>query len=118
MRDRFVSQQVRILLERMDMQPDEFVRPRHLGIGGLAGKWEYVLHSGEFNSLEKFLIRRKMKRLRRKATQEQILSTILNEQNSEENTGFSFDTVSRAAREALINNPYLRPTNKKEKGIK
>jgi len=50
MRDRFVSPQVRILLERMDMCPEEFVHPfesRHVET-----KWNSILLEGRFNWIE------------------------------------------------------------------
>ena len=98
-----VSEQVKILLERMDLHPEEFVRPfesRRLSL-----KWDEVISEGYFNRVEKFLIRRKYNALRRKATQELIMATILYEPNAEEEP--SFDTVSRATR-LLMNAPRMR----------
>lgn len=74
--DKIVSQQVRMLLERMDMHPKEFARAGHLGIGSTT-KWGYILESGEFNLLEQTLLKRKLKQLRRKVTQQEIMSVIL-----------------------------------------
>lgn len=78
----FVSEQVKILLERMDMHPEEFVRPyesRHLNT-----KWGEVLDEGTFNRVERFLIKRKFRALKRKVTQDLILATIMYEGEKEE----------------------------------
>lgn len=92
MRDRFVSPQVRILLERMDMYPDEFVRPfesRHIET-----KWNNILQEGRFNRVEKFLITRKYIKLRRQATREAIMATIMHNE-SKDPPNYFFDAVSR-----------------------
>lgn len=78
MRGRFVSPQVRMLLSRMDTHSEEFLRPGGLSFGDTA-KWDAILHYGEFNAIEIFLIKRKHKKLRRWATQESIMLTILGE---------------------------------------
>ena len=119
MRGRFVSQQVRILLERMDLYPEEFVRPfesRHIET-----KWNEVLQEGHFNRIEKFLIKRKYVKLKRQATREAIVATIMyDESKQEESFASRFDTVSRmmvttkGMRDALMNNPYLKPKKTKK----
>jgi hypothetical protein len=76
LKGKIVSQQVQMLLERMDMHPKEFARAGHLGIGSMS-KWGYILESGEFNLLEKTLLRHKFRQLRRKVTQQEIMSIIL-----------------------------------------
>jgi hypothetical protein len=70
-----ISEQVKILLDRMDMHPDEFVHP--FESRNVTSKWEYILNMGEFNKVEKFLIKRKVRALKRKATQDNILATIM-----------------------------------------
>ena len=72
-----VSEQVKILLERMDLYPQEFVRPYESR--RLASKWNEILQGGTFNKVEEFLLRRKFYKLRRKATQDMILATIMYE---------------------------------------
>jgi hypothetical protein len=92
MRDRFVSPQVRILLERMDMCPEEFVHPfesRHVET-----KWNSILLEGRFNWVEKFLIKRKYVRLKRQATREAIMATIMHNE-SKDPPNYFFDAVSR-----------------------
>jgi len=77
MRDRFISHQVRILLERMEMYPEEFVHPYESR--NINSRWGEVLDEGTFNRLERFLIKRKVRALKRKATQDLILATIIYE---------------------------------------
>jgi len=92
MRDRFVSPQVRILLERMDMCPEESVHPfesRHVET-----KWNSILLEGRFNWIEKFLIKRKYVRLKRQATREAIMATIMHNE-SKDSPNYFFDAVSR-----------------------
>ena len=127
---KIVSEQVKILLERMDLYPEEFVRP--FESRRLETKWNEVLQEGHFNRVEKFLIKRKyvklkrkatqeimegafnkverflimrkFNKLQRKATQEMIMQTIMNDEPVQEE--FSFDTVSRAAK-TLMNTPRM-----------
>jgi len=77
MRDSFISHQVRILLERMEMYPEEFVHPYESR--NINSRWGEVLDEGTFNRLERFLIKRKVRALKRKATQDLILATIIYE---------------------------------------
>lgn len=109
MRGRFVSQQVRILLERMDLYPEEFVRSfesRHLET-----KWNEVLQEGHFNRIEKFLIKRKYVKLKRQATREAIVATIMYDEPKQGE--ISFDTLSRVTK-TLMDNPYLKPKRTKK----
>ena len=96
MRDRFISQQVCMLLDRMDTHPEEFAKKAHLSqFGGMSTtRWAYVIESGEFNLLEKFLLKRKLHHLRRKATQTLILDTFLQEAQEREQ-GPNMSTTSR-----------------------
>lgn len=97
-----ISEQVKILLERMDLYPEEFVRSfesRHLET-----KWNEILQEGHFNRVEKFLIKRKYVKLKREATREAIMQTIMDDSSPQD---FSFDTVSRAAK-TLMNTPRMR----------
>ena len=106
-----ISEQVKILLERMDLHPEEFVRPYEAR--RLNSKWAEVLNEGCFNLVERLLLRRKYDALRRKATQEMIMQTIVSEPSPEENQ-YSFDTVTRmmmpskSVTEALLKNPRIR----------
>ena len=116
LKGKIVSQQVRMLLERMDLYPQEFVHTfesRHV-----ATKWDDVLRNGSFNAIERFLIKRKYDKLQREVTQEAIVFTIMHDPAKELSGDSFFDTISRASKDAFVNNPYLRPTNKKKKGIK
>lgn len=96
-KDKIVSQQVRMLLDRMDMHPKEFARAGHLGIGSTT-KWDYILTSGGFNVIEKALLKRKLRQLRRKVTQQEIMSLILTgriELEEEDNVAPIFSTTGR-----------------------
>jgi hypothetical protein len=77
-----ISEQVKILLERMDMHPEEFVHP--FESRNIEPKWHGLLHNGAFGIVEKFLIKRKYNALRRKVTQEMILATIMYEGEKED----------------------------------
>ena len=66
----------------MDMHPEEFVRPYESR--RLNTKWGEVLNEGTFNRVERFLIKRKFRALKRKATQDMILATIMYEGEKEE----------------------------------
>ena len=125
MRDRFISQQVRILLERMDTHPEEFAQGGHLSQFSSITRWGYILEQGEFNRLEDFLLKRKLRKLRRRATQTFILDTLLQEKEESE-PGPTMSTAGRfsdrlqnklilnqAQIEAIRNNPYLKPQGNK-----
>lgn len=101
-----VSDQVKILLERMDLYPEEFVRP--FESRRLETKWNEILQEGHFNKIEKFLIKRKYVKLKREATREAIMQTIMDDSPPQD---FSFDTVSRAAK-TLMNTPRMRMNQK------
>lgn len=105
-----ISEQVKILLERMDLYPDEFVRP--FESRRLETKWNEVLQEGHFNRIEKFLIKRKYVKLKRKATREAIMQTIMYEEPTSEEETYRFDTVSRAYNtttvNTLMNHPRMR----------
>ena len=109
MRDRFVSPQVRILLERMDLYPEEFVRPYESR--RVLAKWQEVIMDGAFNKIERFLVMRKFNKLQRKATQEMIMQTIMDDSPSE-TAAASFDTISRVTKSLMQNTPRMRMNQK------
>jgi hypothetical protein len=88
-----ISEQVKILLDRMDMHPDEFVHP--FEARNVTSKWEYIINKGEFNKVEKFLINRKVHALKRKATQDLILATIMYEHETLPNISFKQSSKQR-----------------------
>ncbi len=104
-----VSDQVKILLERMDLYPEEFVRP--FESRRLMAKWQEVIMEGVFNKVEHFLIMRKFNKLQRKATQEIIMQTIMDDSKPEDHS-YSWDTVSRATKAVLQNTPRMRMKQK------
>lgn len=84
-----VSEQVKLVLERMDTHPEEFTGNTS---NGMYHKWDFLFSTGTFNRIEKFLLKRKMKELRRKITQQQILLTIM---YGQEDVGPVMSTASR-----------------------
>ena len=96
MRDRFISTQVCMLLDRMDTHPEEFAQMGHLSQFSSVTRWGYILEQGEFSRLEDFLLKRKLRRLRRKATQTFILDAFLNDaQEREFESGPRMSTAGR-----------------------
>lgn len=90
-----VSQQVRTMLERMDMYPEEFMTNQiSLGLYGNQSRWNEVINHGVFNRLEKFLIRRKIKAMNRALTQNKIMEIIL-EGDAPHEEKVTFSTVGR-----------------------
>ena len=75
---KFCSDQVCILLERMDSHPEEFVnvygKPRYY-----EPRWSSLLNEGAFSLIEKRLLKRKLFALRRKQTQADIIATLTQE---------------------------------------
>lgn len=100
---KLVSEQVQILLERMDMHPGEFVKSYDYGVHN--GKWYDILHGGTFNIIERTLIKRKYKKLKRKATQKDIMTTIMHGGDQEDDTlGPAMSTISRFTAIQRFNN--------------
>ena len=114
---KIVSEQVKILLERMDLYPEEFVRP--FESRRLETKWNEILLEGHFNRVEKFLIKRKYVKLRRQATRDAIMQTIMkDEEKQDESFQYRFNTVSRMmvtskeAKDLILKNPRMRMKQK------
>lgn len=76
---RLISEQVKIMLDRMDDHPEEFCKTLGMGNTLFDSKWAFVLSNGEFNCIEKFVLRRKMKRIRREVTRQQIMMTLVDD---------------------------------------
>ncbi len=101
-----ISEQVKIMLERMDMYPDEFVRP--FESRNIETKWNDILQEGRFNRIEKFLIMRKYVMLRRQATRDAIMATIMYDEKE------NLDELPRrrwtmeAIQNAMMNNPRTK----------
>lgn len=120
---RFCSEQVCILLERMDSHPEEFVnvygKPRYY-----EPRWSSLLNEGAFSKIEKHLLKSKMFGIRRKQTQNDIIATLTQEVVDDDGPRMSTagrfsDELSRkmiltkAQMEAIRNNPYLKPQSNK-----
>jgi hypothetical protein len=80
----------------MESHPDEFYKVLQISKHMLGDKWDLVLNAGEFNLAEKYLLRKKMKELKRKVTHQQILLTIMYGKDPLEETYTPMSTVSRA----------------------
>jgi len=92
---KIVSDQVKILLERMDMHPEEFVKPFSFNVLPKE-KWDNIIRHGAFNLVEHYLIKAKYKKLKREATQKEIMATILFDGEEEiEEPPQAFSTVAR-----------------------
>jgi|APGre2960657373_1045057.scaffolds.fasta_scaffold57219_1 hypothetical protein len=96
-----ISEQVKILLDRMDMHPDEFVQPYESR--NINSKWGEVLDEGTFNRVERFLIKRKVRALKRKVTQDLILATIMYDEPPQRGK-VSWSSLVRIADELEIEN--------------
>lgn len=105
-----ISEQVKIMLERMDLYPEEFVRPfesRHIET-----KWNDILQEGRFNRIEKFLIMRKYVKLRRQATRDAIMATIMYDEKEALDELPRRRWTMKAIQDAMMNNPHLKPKRK------
>lgn len=105
-----ISEQVKIMLERMDMYPDEFVRP--FESRNIETKWNDILQEGRFNRIEKFLIMRKYVKLRRQATRDAIMATIMYDEKEASDELPRRRWTMKAIQDAMMNNPHLKPKRK------
>ena len=105
-----ISEQVKIMLERMDMYPDEFVRP--FESRNIETKWNDILQEGRFNRIEKFLIMRKYVRLRRQATRDAIMATIMYDEKEALDELPRRRWTMKAIQDAMMNNSHLKPKRK------
>jgi len=105
-----ISEQVKIMLERMDMYPDEFVRP--FESRNIETKWNDILQEGRFNRIEKFLIMRKYVKLKRQATRDAIMATIMYDEKENLDELPRKRWTMKAIQDAMMNNP--RPKTKKQ----
>jgi hypothetical protein len=105
-----ISEQVKIMLERMDMYPDEFVRP--FESRNIETKWNDILQEGRFNRIEKFLIMRKYVKLKRQATRDAIMATIMYDEKEALDELPRRRWTMKAIQDAMMNNPHLKPKRK------
>jgi hypothetical protein len=101
-----ISEQVKILLDRMDMYPDEFVRP--FESRNIETKWNSILQEGRFNRIEKFLITRKYVKLRRQATRDAIMATIMYDEKEALDELPRRRWTMKAIQDAMMNNPRTK----------
>jgi hypothetical protein len=101
-----ISEQVKIMLERMDMYPEEFVRP--FESRNIETKWNDILQEGRFNRIEKFLIMRKYVKLRRQATRDAIMATIMYDEKEAPDELPRRRWTMKAIQDAMMNNPRTK----------
>lgn len=78
------SDQVKILLDRMDSHPDEFTKQR-IGVWGSRDlQWMELAEHGTFGSFERWAVNRKLKALNIKASRDRILDLLINSGDSGE----------------------------------
>ena len=107
---KIVSEQVKIMLERMDLYPEEFVRPfesRHLET-----KWNDILHEGRFNWIEQYLVKRKYVKLKRQATRDAIMATIMHDEKEDLDELPRRRWTMKAIQDSMMNNPRMRMKQK------
>ena len=80
--DKIVRPTTQMLLKRMDTNPEEFDAVNTVLYGSKS--WATIVKSGEFNLVENILIKRKMKGIHRKATEQAILGLLLDGQARQE----------------------------------
>lgn len=87
-----------MVLDRMDTHPDEFIESSKQLWG--EPKWAAILNNGCFNRIEKFLLKRKYRKLKRIATQQSIIQTLV---YGDEKTDFvPLSTIARAAKSITV----------------
>ena len=91
---KFCSDQVCILLERMDSHPEEFVNP-HGKSRFYEPRWASLLNDGAFGLIEKRLLKRKLFALRQKQTQADILSVLMQNATDADDEGPRMSTAGR-----------------------
>lgn len=79
-----VSNYVKILLDRMNTHPEEFVSSKALMGLWTQPKWQDILCSNVFNPVEKFLLKRKYRKLKRFQIEKDILSTLVDGNKAED----------------------------------
>lgn len=80
---RFCSDQVCMVLERMESHPEEFTGNT---TNGRYHKWDFVFTTGTFNKVEKLLLKHKLKELRKEVTRQQIILTLMYDAQDDEST--------------------------------
>lgn len=94
---KLVSEQVKLLLDRMDTHPEEFVSA--LDYGRVHdNRWSEILQHGTFTFIEKGLLKSKYTKLKRESTRNDIINALVYQPDSVNLTEPVFSTVSRMQR--------------------
>ena len=90
----------------MDMYPEEFVHP--FESRNIETKWNDILQEGRFNRVEKFLITRKYVKLRRQATRDAIMATIMYDEKEAPDELPRRRWTMKAIQDAMMNNSHTK----------
>lgn len=78
MKNIFVSEQAKILLQRMSERPEDFYISNNFSSRlGITTSWADIVSRGSFNLIESFLINRKFRAIQRRKTQQDILEQLV-----------------------------------------
>ena len=121
--DKIVRPTTQMLLKRMDTNPEEFDAINTVLYGSRS--WATVVKNGEFNLVESVLIKRKMKGIHRKATEQRILELLLDGQAREESydpqtmhsTMSRFSGTDLKKEGHIVYSPYNTPTYKSDREL-
>lgn len=95
MRKFFISDQVEILLQRMDDYPEQFFTSSSFSSRiGVLKSWSAIVERGHFNLVESFLIRKKLRSIRRRQTQNDIIECLVDGPTDLEVTGSLYPTIT------------------------
>jgi hypothetical protein len=113
---RLISEQVQILLERMDTHPEDFYSDNsYLGVIH-SRPWLDLVKSGSFTLVERVIINKKLKQLRRDMTKNRIITLLVEPRYDEFNEdSVRISTTSRFTQgNAIGSNEMLRAQQKQE----
>ena len=84
MKNIFCSEQVQIMLERMDTHAEDFMAPPSPFMLGGSKPWLELAKTGSFNLVERVLIRTKLKKVARQGTKNRIIELLVEKPEFEE----------------------------------
>jgi len=115
MKNIFCSEQVQILLERMDTHAEDFMMPHSpFTLGGLK-PWLELAKGGSFNLVERIIIRRKLKKVARQATKNRIIELLVEKPEFEEGaigSGVGYGSPAMTIPDYIKISSTTRPTDK------
>ena len=95
LKDKFISPTTQMLLKRMDDYPEDFVSVN--SVVPFGNSWVDIAKHGDFSLIESILVKRKVRGIRRDATQKRILELLLDGQARQEpwENKYAHTTVGR-----------------------